>query len=249
MLSLRRSLLYIACSAVFLLLLVQLEVLRVPHGLAPFNKPEIYRPPPSAGDKQSVWADLKVHYPVDAYEPLPDPSRRNLPRVQHNFRRESAAAKLEHQERQLAVKNALRRCWKSYREQAWLEDELAPVSGGGRSTFGGWAATLVDTLDTLWIMDLKSEFEEAVEATIRIDFAETIADEINLFETTIRYLGGFLSAYDLSRDARLLDKSLELADMLYAAFDTPNRMPITRWDVHKAAAGERQVAPDGVLVA
>lgn len=33
--------------------------------------------------------------------------------------------------------------------------------------------------------------------------------------------------------------------MLYKAFDTPNRMPRTRWDFHAAARGERQTAQDG----
>jgi mannosyl-oligosaccharide alpha-1,2-mannosidase len=80
-------------------------------------------------------------------------------------------------------------------------------------------------------MDLKTEFEEAVESVRDIDFTTTEEDQINTFETTIRYLGGLLAAFDLS-DGKypvLLEKALELGDMLYAAFDTPNRMPITRW--------------------
>lgn len=112
-----------------------------------------------------------------------------------------------------------------------MKDELTPVSGSYRSHFGGWAATLVDSLDTLWIMELKDEFEEAVDAVYHIDFTTTEEDEINVFETTIRYLGGMLAAYDLSEGKYplLLQKSLELGDFLYAAFDTPNRMPIMRW--------------------
>ena len=51
-----------------------------------------------------------------------------------------------------------------------MKDEVAPISGGSRTTFGGWAATLVDTLDTLWIMDMKSEFDEAVAAVDTLDF-------------------------------------------------------------------------------
>jgi mannosyl-oligosaccharide alpha-1,2-mannosidase len=37
--------------------------------------------------------------------------------------------------------------------------------------------------------------------------------------------------------------------MLYHAFDTPNHMPISRWNFHKAGAGEPQVADEQVLVA
>jgi mannosyl-oligosaccharide alpha-1,2-mannosidase len=41
-----------------------------------------------------------------------------------------------------------------------------------------------------------------------------------------------LSAYDLSEGKHhvLLEKAVQLGDMLYGAFDTPNRLPITRWD-------------------
>jgi mannosyl-oligosaccharide alpha-1,2-mannosidase len=79
-----------------------------------------------------------------------------------------------------------------------MKDELTPISGSSRNHFGGWAATLVDSLDTLWIMDLKNEFEEAAESVRDIDFTTMEEDQINTFETTIRYLGGLLAAFDLS---------------------------------------------------
>jgi mannosyl-oligosaccharide alpha-1,2-mannosidase len=172
-----------------------------------------------------------------------------LPIVQYLASSESQELVQQREQRRADVKRAFQRCWTAYHERAWLQDELAPISGTSKSTFGGWAATLIDTLDTLWIMDLKAEFAEAVDAALTIDFSIASFEEINVFETTIRYLGGLLSAYDLCGDSRLLDKSLELADMLYVAFDTPNRMPILRWKVQAAAAGEAQVAEEGVLVA
>lgn len=130
-----------------------------------------------------------------------------------------------------------------------MSDELAPISGARQDPFGGWAATLVDSLDTLWIMDLKDEFQEAVTAAVSIDFSRSSLQIVNVFETTIRYMGGFLAAYDLSKDERLLTKAVHLGDMLLAAFDTPNRMPITRWHFEKARAGQAQVADDFVLSA
>ncbi|KAK1762741.1 glycoside hydrolase, partial [Phialemonium atrogriseum] len=39
-----------------------------------------------------------------------------------------------------------------------------PVSGGRRNSFGGWVATLVDSLDTIWIIGMRTEFHEAVAA-------------------------------------------------------------------------------------
>ena len=42
---------------------------------------------------------------------------------------------------------------------------------------------------------------------------------------------------------------MELGDVLYHAFDTPNRMPETRWNWKKSARGEPIQAPDWALIA
>ena len=52
-----------------------------------------------------------------------------------------------------------------------MRDELTPLTGGGKDTFGGWAATLVDALDTLWIMDMKVEFWDAAQGAASLDWA------------------------------------------------------------------------------
>jgi len=129
-----------------------------------------------------------------------------------------------------------------------MYDELSPLTGRGRNRFGGWAATLVDALDTLWIMGMKDEFNEAAKAADSIDFSSSADNIINIFETTIRYLGGFLAAYDLSNNIDLLHKAVEVGEMLLIAFDTPNRFPITRWEWARAANGDRQTTPDFMLV-
>jgi len=100
-------------------------------------------------------------------------------------------------------------------------------------------------------MEMFDEFDAAVEAVKAVDFSTCALEDLNVFETTIRYLGGFLAAYDLSGSKyhSLLEKAVELGDMLYMAFDTPNRMPITRWNWMKAKTGEYQQAADNVLVA
>jgi mannosyl-oligosaccharide alpha-1,2-mannosidase len=100
----------------------------------------------------------------------------------------------------------------------------------------------------MWIMGLREEFNEAVDAIDSMDFSTCSLEELNVFETTIRYLGGFLAAYDLSGNKILLKKATQMGDMLYAAFDTPNRMPITRWKFKEAAAGITQEAHIWVIV-
>ncbi|KAI1684130.1 alpha-1,2-Mannosidase [Pyrenophora tritici-repentis] len=141
------------------------------------------------------------------------------------------------------MKDSFKRCWKSYRERAWTKDQLAPTSGRSKDTqFGGWGATLVDSLDTLWIMDLKAQFAEAVDAALEIEFkpSDNCDSEINMFQIIIHYLGGFIGAYDVSgcHDARLLNKAVEVADMAYTSFDTPNRMPVSRWTEAASASVE-----------
>lgn len=114
------------------------------------------------------------------------------------------------------------------------------MSGGGKNTFGGWGATLVDALDTLWIMGLHDDFHAAASAAVQLDFTNTTDTSVNLFETTIRHLGGLLAAYDLSREPALLTKAKELGDLLFMAFDTPNRMPGFWLDFANARNGHQQ---------
>jgi len=99
-------------------------------------------------------------------------------------------------------------------------------------------------------MELYDEFEVAVAAVEKIDFTTCAVEELNVFETTIRYLGGLLAAHDLSEGKYpgLLQKAIELGDMLYVAFDTPNRMPIARWKWEDAKSGKAQVSSSWVLV-
>jgi len=203
---------------------------------------------PKSGSK-SLWRDIPVRFPVKRLTPLPTGKPLKLARVQHNFPLEDESAKNIRLKRRQAVKDAFTRAWTSYKQHAWMADELAPISGGKKDHFGGWSATLVDSFDTLWIMDMKDEFEHAVAAAVSIDFGASTLQEVNVFETTIRYLGGFLAGYDLSGEQRLLDKAIELGDMLIAAFDTPNRMPVMRWRLQNAKYGRPQTALSQSLVA
>ncbi|KAI0148078.1 glycoside hydrolase family 47 protein [Hypoxylon sp. NC0597] len=200
-------------------------------------------------DEDYFWRKLPTHYPVQDMKPLPTGTPHKLPKVQEVFGRESEKDATIRRKRQETVKKAFTRCWESYKAKAFMSDELAPISGESKDTFGGWGATLVDSLDTLWIMSMREEFEEAVAAAADVNFRTSSLDSVNAFETTIRYLGGFLSAYDLSGDQRLLRKAREVGDMLYKAFDTPNRMPITRWDFDYAAQEGQQIAPSTALLA
>ncbi|KEF63866.1 uncharacterized protein A1O9_01844 [Exophiala aquamarina CBS 119918] len=196
------------------------------------------RPALKATKSSFDWSTLPPFHDPAPLNPLPSGKIQRLPPIQHNFPKKHRFLQTSQQNRRDVVKKTFQRNWKSYKEFAWMKDELAPLSATGKNTFGGWAATLVDSLDTLWIMDLKQEFWEAVQVVAIIDWADTQETACNLFETTIRHLGGLLAAYQLSGEPVLLEKAVELGNMLYAGFDTPNRMPAFWLDFEKAKNGQ-----------
>ncbi|APA09239.1 hypothetical protein SS1G_14236 [Sclerotinia sclerotiorum 1980 UF-70] len=150
------------------------------------------------------------------------------------------------------VKEEFLRAWNGYKNNAWMHDEVMPLSGGQKDTFVGWAATLVDSLDTLYIMGLKKEFEDALESLRRIDFSKPNAERVPVFETTIRYLGGLLGAWDVSGHQYpiLLEKAKQLGDLLYQAFNTESGIPTPYyWWEKELSEGEKILGENGVLLA
>lgn len=195
------------------------------------------------------WSKVPFQNRIESFIPLPSGEPKALPKIQFKFGEEDATAKNIRETRRDAVRRQFFKCWRSYRSFAWMHDEIRPISGGVSDHFGGWAATLIDALDTLYLMGFQEEFASAVKDIEQINFGYTDVDRVNVFETNIRHLGGLLSAFELSRDERLLKKAREVGEMLYHAFDTPNHMPITRWQFRAGGEGKPQAADDQVLLA
>lgn len=183
------------------------------------------------------WSQVQLKFPPGPLTSLPNGRPKSFPKVQA----QPAAGDPEQQRlqelRRREVKKVFINDWAAYKKYAWLKDALKPISGGYRNQFSGWAATLVDSLDTLWILGLRDEFDEAVAAVAKIDFGTSTTPRVNTFETNIRYLGGLIAAYDLSKRQALLVKAVELGDLIYAAFDTKNRMPVDFIDFRAAKRG------------
>lgn len=175
------------------------------------------------------WKKIPEQFPLGPEEliKLPVGNPKELPRLQAEFKVELEEAKRTRLERLAAIKENFEHAWSGYKASAMGHDVLAPLRGGWKDSFNGWGATLVDALDTLWIMDLKEEFGIAVDQIRDIDFTTSARSDIPMFETVIRYLGGLMGAYDVSGHQYpvLLEKAKELAEILIGAFDTPNRMP------------------------
>ncbi|KDO53923.1 hypothetical protein CISIN_1g0475971mg, partial [Citrus sinensis] len=101
-----------------------------------------------------------------------------------------------------------------YMEHAFPLDELRPLSCEGEDSLGGYALTLVDSLDTLALLGDRERFTTSVEwigKNLQFDINKTVS----VFETTIRVLGGLLSAHLIARSS----------PRLLPAFDTPTGIP------------------------
>uniref|UniRef100_A0A673JLD1 alpha-1,2-Mannosidase n=1 Tax=Sinocyclocheilus rhinocerous TaxID=307959 RepID=A0A673JLD1_9TELE len=115
-------------------------------------------------------------------------------------------------------------------------------------------ASIVDSLDTLYIMGLMEEYEEAKE-WVQNNLDLNSNGEASLFEVNIRYVGGLLSAYYLTGAEIFKQKVMELGEKLLPAFNTPTGIPRgvinlgsgTSWSWGWASAGSSILAEFGTL--
>ncbi|KAI4816445.1 hypothetical protein KUCAC02_008772 [Chaenocephalus aceratus] len=180
-------------------------------------------PPPSANGKEAAAPPA----PADSTDPLPlDVSGRTEARLE-------------------AVRDAFRHAWKGYKDYAWGHDELKPIS----RTFGEWfglGLTIIDSLDTMWILGLREEFAEARDWVEKeLSFDKNV--DVNLFETTIRVLGGLLSTYNLTGDQLFLDKAKDIGARLMPAFKTPSKIPFSDVNIGKGTAHPPRWTSDSTL--
>ena len=126
------------------------------------------------------------------------------------------------------VKAEFKWAWDNYVARAWGKDEINPVSGGSQSFFiegHDLGLSLIEALDTLWLMELDEEFQAGVDwVKTNVDF--DVDADIQVFEANIRLVGGLLSAHLACGDPVLLDKASDLADRLMRSFEaSPHGLP------------------------
>lgn len=134
---------------------------------------------------------------------------------------------------QAAVKEIFVTSYEAYQTYAWGYDDLLPVSKTYFDGRNGWGASIADAMSTMWIMGLTDWFEQAVNHTANTDFTIShTSDTVSLFETTIRYIGGFLSAYELSGEKYpvLVEKAQDLADQMAYAWVGNQAIPYSYID-------------------
>ncbi|XP_023391189.1 mannosyl-oligosaccharide 1,2-alpha-mannosidase IB isoform X3 [Pteropus medius] len=126
------------------------------------------------------------------------------------------------------IKEMMKYAWDNYRLYGWGHNELRPIAKKGHSTniFGSsqMGATIVDALDTLYIMGLHDEFRDG-QKWIEDNLDFSVNSEVSVFEVNIRFIGGLLAAYYLSEEEIFKIKAVQLAEKLLPAFNTPTGIP------------------------
>ncbi|KAL1304774.1 hypothetical protein AAFC00_003709 [Neodothiora populina] len=152
-------------------------------------------------------------------------------------------------ERRERVRDAFKLSWKAYEDHGWGYDVFNPVSGSGTQMVpNGMGWIIVDALDTLMLMNLTTELDHArnwVSKSLTYDQDH----DVNTFETTIRMLGGLLSAHYLSStfpdmapvkttganavsEDLYLEKATDLADRLLGAYESNSGVPYASVNLH-----------------
>lgn len=123
------------------------------------------------------------------------------------------------------VKAEFLHAWGGYKTYAWGHDDLKPLSKGASDWYGeSLLMTPVDAFDTMKLMGLDAEAADAKRLILdRLSFDRDL--DVQVFEVTIRLLGGLLSAYQLDGDEGFLRIAADLGDRLLPAFDSPAGMP------------------------
>lgn len=145
--------------------------------------------------------------------------------------------------RRYHVKKAMQFAWAGYEQYAFGMDEVKPESMQGSNGWGGFGTTLVDSLDTLWLMDMKEEFQRARD-WVKDSLVNNRNRMVSVFETTIRSLGGLLAAYDWSGDEVFLEKAHDLGNRLFVAVEK-NEMGIPYGQVNLETGAIHNIAWTG----
>ncbi|KAM9529374.1 ER degradation-enhancing alpha-mannosidase-like protein 3 isoform 8-T8 [Salvelinus alpinus] len=150
--------------------------------------------------------------------------------------------------------------YSNYMDHAYPADELMPLTCRGRvrglepsrgdvdDALGKFSLTLIDTLDTLVLLNKTTEFEEAVRRVltdVRLDNDIVVS----VFETNIRVLGGLLGGHSMAvmlKDTgyhmqwyqdELLHMAKDVGLRLLPAFNTSSGLPYPRVNLKHGIRG------------
>jgi mannosidase alpha-like ER degradation enhancer 2 len=169
--------------------------------------------------------------PEPATETAPDPTARD---------QETEPTDAEMAE---AVREEFLHAWSGYLEHARGFDALRPLSRSGTNWYDvSLFMTPLDAYDTMLLMGLDEEARRAKEMVLDgLSFDHDIS--VQVFEVTIRLLGGLLAAYQMDGDPGFLALARELADRLLPAFESATGMPWVRVNLRTGETAGRVSNP------
>ncbi|KAG1973583.1 ER degradation-enhancing alpha-mannosidase-like protein 3 isoform X2 [Pimephales promelas] len=149
--------------------------------------------------------------------------------------------------------------YQNYMDHAYPADELMPLTCRGRvrglepsrgdidDALGKFSLTLIDTLDTLALLNKTVEFEEAVRRVLK-DVRLDNDIVVSVFETNIRVLGGLLGGHSMAimlkesgqmlwYQNELLHMAKDLGLRLLPAFNTSSGLPFPRVNLRHGVRG------------
>lgn len=163
-------------------------------------------------------------------------------------------------DRAAGVKEAYQYAWNAYSEYALPRDELLPLNASGVNNWFGWGVTVVDAIDTAIVMNLTDIVAQQLAFIQKIDFTTTTYGPVEIFDVSIRYLGGLLSAYDLLHSGlfpnnypadqveALLTQAQTLADKIAFGFGSPTGLASSNvnFTTNQAVFGTYTLEPSNV---
>lgn len=128
-------------------------------------------------------------------------------------------------EMQQKVVDACRQAWEGYMQYAKGYDDLQPLTKNGKNWYRhSLLMTPVDAYDTFVLLGMEKEAKEA-RAIILSGLNFDVDNSVQVFEITIRLLGGLITAYEMDGDPRFLSLAKDLGTRLMPAFNTPTGIP------------------------
>ncbi|KAK9851563.1 hypothetical protein WJX84_007256 [Apatococcus fuscideae] len=130
--------------------------------------------------------------------------------------------------RQTAIRNAAQLAFDGYQKYAFGHDEVEPVSQGAADPFGHVGMTILDGIDTLYIMGLTNEYQAARNwISTSLSNALDQSEALSAFETNIRVVGGLMAINDLDPQSFYVDRASQLVKKLQGIFVGKNPLPFT----------------------
>lgn len=140
------------------------------------------------------------------------------------------------------VRSEFRWAWQNYATRALGYDQILPVSGGHSDFFAtghSVGLSLIEALDTLWVMGLDSELSQAIDWIRNSLPSFDIDASFQVFESTIRVVGGLAAGYYVTGEPLLLQLAVDLADRLLPAFTkSPTGLPYRFVNLHTGAVSD-----------